>query len=193
MTFGYYRKIFHFSAIVLPILYYCTSPELITTVLIIANFIILTLDISRNYIGKIQYLVDKFFKPIMKPAEYNGSKALSGMSYMFLGFLITAIFFAPNKVIVSWLILVVSDSSASIIGQRYGAQTQYGKSILGSVVFFVSAFVVYLIASGFFGLHLHFITTIFAIFVTTLAEFYSKKLNVDDNFLVPFTFCLFAG
>ena len=192
MTSGYLRKVFHFSAIVLPIMYYCTSQSTIITTLIIANFIIFTLDINRHYNSKIQYLVDKFFKPIMKESEYSGSKSLSGMSYMFLAFLLTAIFFEPHKVIISWLILIVSDSSASVIGHKYGTQTQYGKSFLGSTIFFLSAFVVYLISSAFFDLHLPFISTIFAILLTTLAEFYSKKLNIDDNFLVPVVFCLIA-
>ena len=192
MTFAYFRKIFHFSAIVLPMMYYCTSKTFIIIFLVIANSIILTLDISRHYNGKIQYLVDKFFKPIMKSSEYSGSKSLSGMSYMFLAFLLTAIFFQGHKAIISWLILVVSDSSASILGEKYGTKTQYGKSVIGSVVFFISALIVYLFSSAFLDLHLPFIRTILAIILTTLAEFYSKKLNVDDNFLVPVVFCLFA-
>ena len=192
MTFVYLRKIFHFSAIVLPILYYYTSQVAIVIILIIANFVILTLDINRHYNIKIQYLVDKFFKPIMKEGEYSGSKSLSGMSYMFLAFLLTAIFFQVHKVIISWLILVVSDSSASLIGEKYGTKTRYGKSFLGSAVFFLSAFVVYLISSTFLDLHLPFVSTVFAILLTTLAEFYSKSLNIDDNFLVPVVFCLMA-
>jgi dolichol kinase len=192
MIFEQKRKMFHCLAIIFPILYYWTSFAIVAIILVIANLIILSVDISRHSNHQIQGLVDKFFAPIIKPHEMSGTKNLSGMSYMFLGFLFTALLFHKNIVIISWLILVVSDSVASLFGQKYGTRTQYGKSIEGSAAFFVSAIITCLMAQGFFNLHFNFGRVIFAVLATTIAEFYSKKLRIDDNLLVPVVFCICA-
>jgi dolichol kinase len=161
-------------------------------ILIIANLIILTLDINRHSVKKIQYLADKFFISIMRPHEYSNTRQLSGMSYMFLGFLITAIIFNKNKVIISWLILIIGDSVAALYGKMYGTPNQEGKSLEGSLAFVLSSLVIYLIGNIFFDLHVGFIRACFAILVAAIAEFYSKRLKVDDNLLIPIAFCCFA-
>jgi dolichol kinase len=192
MTFEQKRKLFHFSSIIFPVLYYLSSKEVTVTILIIANLIILTLDINRHFIKKIQEATDKFLKWLMRPHEYSGTKQLSGVSYMFLGFLLTAIFFNKDKVILSWFVLIISDSIASLYGQKYGTKTPTGKSLEGSFAFFISGFFVCLVCQVFMGLQGSFTRIVFAIFITSVAEFYSKKLKIDDNLLIPLTFCCFA-
>ena len=190
MIFEVKRKLFHSLAMILPIMYYSTSFYPTIAILMIANIVVLTIDINRHSNRKIQGLVDKFFLPIMKEHEKCSTGKLSGMSFMFLGFLLTALCFKKNIVILSWLILIICDSCASLVGKTYGAPTKYGKSLEGSLAFFLSAFALYLISQFFFDLHISFLRVVIAIVITSIAEFFSNKIGVDDNFLVPVVFCL---
>jgi dolichol kinase len=149
MHFEIKRKLFHLLAITFPLLYYFTAKSFIITTLTILNVVILAVDINRHHIFKIKNLIDKFFSPIMRPSEQSGSGNLSGMSYMFLGFLLTAMMFNKTSVILSWLILVIADSAASIIGKKYGHRGSSGKSLEGSMAFFLAAIIVLLVGQLF--------------------------------------------
>jgi dolichol kinase len=173
-------------------LYYFTSSKVIISLLIIINFITITLDINRHFIPKIQNITNKIFLPLMRSHEYSGSKKLSGMSYMFFGFLLTATFFKKDQVILSWLILIFADALAAILGKKYGTPTFWGKSIEGSAVFFLSSMIIAIICHVFLNLHFSFFKCVIAISITTIAEFYSKAIKIDDNFLIPVAFCLFC-
>ncbi len=186
------RKIFHLLAIIFPTLYYFTSSKIILAFLIIINFITITLDVNRHFIPKIQNIINKIFLPIMRKHEYSGTRNLSGMSYMMLGFLVTSIFFKKEQVILSWFILIFADSLAAILGKKYGTPMAYGKSLEGSAVFFCLAMMIAIICHVFLNLHFSFFKCLFAILITTIAEFYSKALKIDDNFLIPVVFCLFC-
>ncbi|WP_158706829.1 diacylglycerol/polyprenol kinase family protein [Candidatus Phycorickettsia trachydisci] len=152
--------------------------------------LILSIDISRNYIPEIQGAIDKIFASIMKPHEKSGLKNLSGSSYMFLGFLLTAIFFSKEKAITSWLILIISDSLASIIGKQYGRKLSCGKSLEGSLVFFLSGLAIAISAAKLLLWEISYYKLASAVLITTIAEFFSTKLKIDDNLLIPIVFCI---
>ncbi len=184
------RKLFHCLAIAFPIIYYFISyPQMIATLTII-NLIALSIDLSRRYKTNIQDLVVKIFGNIIRQHELN---SLSGLSYMALGFLITAIFFKKNIVILSWLVLIICDPVAGLYGQHFGKKTKWGKSLAGSYAFIACAFLVCLMGVSFFGLYINFLKMLAAICITALAEFYSKLLKIDDNLLIPLIFCIISS
>jgi dolichol kinase len=192
MTVELKRKLFHLLGVIFPLMYYFSSLRLTLTILIIINFITIALDINRHFIPKVQNIIDKIFISIIRPHEYSGTGNLSGMSYMLFGFLLTAIFFQKEQVILSWLILIFADSIAAILGKKYGTPTFYGKSFEGSAMFFCFSMMIAVICHVFLSLHFSFLRCIFAILITTIAEFYSKAIKIDDNLLIPIVFCLFC-
>jgi len=139
---------------------------------------------------QIQGAVDKIFAPIMKPHEKTGQKHLSGVSYMLLGFLLTVILFSKEKVITSWLVLIISDSLASIIGKRYGHKLSFGKSIEGSLIFVLSGVAIAIYSAKILLWDISYYRLVLAVIITTTAEFFSAKLKIDDNLLIPIVFCI---
>lgn len=184
------RKIFHLSAIFFPLLYIFISKYIMCSILFIACVIILFVDIYKNHSMKIKELAESFFNPILRPQERNGQFLLSGASYMFSGLFLSALLFPKGLTINAWLILIISDSFAAITGIVYGTKLSNGKSFAGAIAFFISAVLVsvfsYFIAP-------HSITLgiiISACFATTIVEFFSSSIKINDNFSIPLTYSL---
>jgi len=109
------------------------------------------------------------------------SRKSHGSIYFAVAFLLVTLFFGQiNNEFVRfgiWL-LIVPDTLAALIGSRWGKQIEsYGKSILGSAVFFISALIVsYLFCTNI-------ILSLALAIILTVVEFFSKK--GIDNLLLP--------
>ncbi len=184
------RKIFHLSAIIFPLLYLFIPRTAITLLLFIITAITLYLDVSRHNNAKISEFVTKFFSKVIRPLENNGSFALSGISFMMLGFFLTALLFPKNLVICSWLILIISDCLAALVGVKIGNSLGNGKSIAGSVTFLASAIFISILVCFYLGYNTSFIIIIMSCIGATATEFYSKDLRINDNLSIPLSYCL---
>lgn len=187
------RKVFHLSAIIFPLLYLFISRTAITLILFIVTAATLYLDISRHNNIKISEFVAKFFTKIMRNEESNGSFALSGSSFMILGFFLTALLFPKNLVICSWFILIISDCLAALVGTNIGNTLSNGKSLAGSAAFLASAIFISILVYFYLGYNTSFIIIIISSIVTTATEFYSKDLKMNDNLAIPLSYCLFTA
>lgn len=184
------RKAFHCASIIFPIIYIFSTKLSMVIILLLSAGIAISLDISRHYNKTIQGIVDKFFASIMRKEELSGGLKLSGVSYMFLGFFISAVLFSKGLAIASFMVLIVSDTIAAIVGKKFGSTKKDDKSIEGAGAFFVSALLIGAFAytlwpyeAGFFGITL-------AALATSAAEYYSKNLGINDNLVIPLTFGL---
>lgn len=157
-------------------------------IMMICTGIALSLDISRHYQGTIQDLVDKIFSKIMRKKEKSGSFNLSGVSYMFLGFFITCLLFSKCTAISAFLVLIISDSAAAIVGKHVGKQTHHGKSVEGAGAFFLSSFLIGLLSYTFSAYSASFFTILLASAVTTFVEYNSNRYNINDNLAIPVTY-----
>ncbi|XVN41120.1 MAG: SEC59/DGK1/VTE5 family protein [Rickettsia endosymbiont of Argas persicus] len=184
------RKTFHLAAIIFPLLYIFISRTSIIFILFIISATTLYLDISRHSNIKISEFVTKFFTKIMRIEENNGTFALSGSSFMMVGFFLTALFFPKNLAICSWLILIISDCLAALIGTKIGDALDNGKSLAGSSAFLASTIFISIIVYFYLGFNTSFIIIIISSMATTAVEFYAKDLKINDNLLIPLTYCL---
>jgi dolichol kinase len=182
------RKFFHCASIIFPIIYLFTTKLTMIIILMICTGIALSLDISRHYEGKIQDLVDKIFSKIMRPNEKNGAFKLSGVSYMFLGFFITCLLFSKGTAISAFLVLIISDTAAAIVGQHAGKTFHYGKSIEGAAAFFLTSFLIGLLSYTFSAYNASFFTILLASAATTFVEYNSNRYNLNDNLAIPVTY-----
>jgi len=183
------RKTFHLYGFIVPLFYFFVSKLVMTSLLFLALIIILPLDMSRHFNFGVRELVNKFVGKIIRPEEANGSFQLSGVSYMMAGFFLTALFFSKGLAITSWLIVIISDCLAALIGIKIGTPLENGKSLEGSVAFLSSAFFISILVYFFVGYNTTFLVIIISSIITTITEFYSKEFSIDDNLSIPVIYC----
>jgi len=121
----------------------------------------------------------------MRTEEESGSFRLSGASFMMLGFFLSALFFSKGLAITAWLVLIVSDALAALVGVRIGTRMYNGKSMEGSTAFLISAILIGIIGHFFIGYNTSFLVIIISALITTAIEFYSWKFYMNDNLLIP--------
>lgn len=184
------RKLFHFSSALIPLIYIFTSKLAMCLILLLIATIILYIDISRHYNKNFQGFVDKFFKKIMRPSELSGSFSLTGISFFFLGALLVTALFSKGLAIASISVWIFADSAAALVGVQYGLPIRNGKSIIGSCAFFCSATLISTFCYFIVEYATSFKIIIIASIFTTIAEFYSKELHINDNFFIPLIYGL---
>lgn len=182
------RKTFHLSALIFPVAYFFISPLIMIVIMMIIASCTLYMDKVRHTSPLIREFVDKFFKDLMREKELSGSFVLSSASYMMAGFFVTALLFPKGVAIASWLILIISDSLAALVGKKIGVPRNNGKSLEGSIAFFVSSLMIGLLSYGFAHYHGGFMGLVLACLATTAVEYYSSQIGVDDNLTIPVTF-----
>lgn len=184
------RKMFHLYSLIFPLTYlFLTKFQALACLSLIVIFTIY-LDISRNYNQKIKDLIDKFFKKFMRENEKSGLLRLSSASYMAMGLFLSALFFPKGLAITSWFILAISDSVAALVGMKIGTKTVNGKSLAGCLAFFVSAFFISIISYMFIGYDTSFVIIVLACKITTIVEYYSSQMKIDDNLSIPLSYCI---
>lgn len=188
LNFEVQRKIFHLCSLVFPVAYIFMTKMTMCIALTIITGITLYLDISRHYNPKIKVLVANFLGRFIRDTENNGKFTLSGASYMALGFLLTCLFFNKGLVINSWLVLIISDCIAAIVGLKYGSPLFNGKTMAGSISFFVSAIFISIMTYFTIGYSTTFFIIIISSLVTTIIEFFSSDIKINDNFAIPISY-----
>lgn len=189
-SFELRRKAFHSYGIIVPLLYLLMPKSSMVLALFLLTAFVLCVDISRHYNCKIKALTDKIFAKLMRKKEQSGSYNLSGASFMISGFFLTSLFFSKELAITGWFILIISDSAASLIGVKIGTIKINGKSLEGSMAFFSSAIFISIFCYCYIKYNASFLTILISCFVTAMAELYSAKINIDDNLLIPITYCM---
>lgn len=184
------RKAFHCMSIVFPIFYLLSNKLTMVMVLTVVTGLAIALDISRHYNQTIQGLVAKIFTTIMREDEISGNFKLSGVSYMFLGLFVTCILFSKGVAISAFLVLIVSDTFAALVGKKIGKPGPNGKSIEGSVAFAISAALIGMLSYTFHSYGTNFIGIVIASIATTFVEYHADRLGVNDNLAIPITFGL---
>lgn len=190
LQFEIQRKIFHLCSLIYPFVYIFVSKMTMGISLSIITFITLCLDILRHYYPQIQFFVDSMLGKFQRQEEKSGAFVLSGVSYMVLGFLVTCLFFTKVLTIISWLVFIISDCCAAIIGMKYGTPLLNGKSYIGSAAFFCSSILISIILHSITGDSYSLLTILVSCLCCTCIEFLSKQIRINDNFTIPLTYTL---
>ena len=178
------RKLFHLSAILVPLLY-ATLPDHINTIILIAVAMVVGFcDFLRIFVQQFNAKVEGIFDAIMRSSEKT---KLSGCTYMMLGFALTGMIFPTYVCIAAWLVLIFADAFAALVGQAANPGKS-GKTIVGSFAFLTTALIVSICYLEFYGYNYHFLSIIGASIVAMLVEFYNKNLRLNDNFAIPIAF-----
>jgi dolichol kinase len=190
LNFEIQRKLFHLCSLGFPVIYIFTSKITMGIMLTVIAGVTLYLDISRHYNPKIKGFVDNFLGKLQRIEEKSGEFSLSGASYMAFGLLITCLFFSQGLAITAWLVLIVSDCFAAIVGMKFGSPLFNGKSYMGSVAFFLSAMLISIMSYFVIGFSTSFLIIIISCLLSTAVEFFSEQISINDNLSIPLTYAL---
>lgn len=188
LSFEIKRKIFHISGLIFPLSYLFLTKFFILIILCLLVAITVIFDTSRHYNPKIRGLIDGFFYKIMRKSEESGTFKLSGVTYMITGLFLSALFFSKELAITSWLILIIADPLATLVGIKIGSEKIHGKTLEGSFAFLFASIFISILSYYFIGYNTNFLGIIISSIMATASEFFSKKINIDDNLLIPLVY-----
>ncbi len=184
------RKLIHLCSLSIPIVYYFIPRSAGILILSVLSGVAIILDLSRYFypqVGKVFYSVFGF---LLRRHEVDAKKKnLNGATYVLISALICVILFPKIFFITGFAILIISDSSAALIGRKFGKHRFLAKSLEGTMAFFVSASIVVLFTPKIDNLLTEYIIGIIAAAVGAIVENVSFGF-ADDNLSIPISICL---
>jgi dolichol kinase len=180
-----YRKLIHLTSLSIPVVYYFITRELALKILIPLTILSIILDLGRYLypqIGRFFYLIFGF---LLRAHELDNKKRnLNGATYVLISAVVCVIIFPKIFFITAFAVLIISDSSAALIGRKWGKHKFIFKSLEGTVAFFISACFVVLLSPKINGTIVEYIIGILAVAVGAIAENISYGW-ADDNLSIP--------
>jgi len=179
------RKLIHLCSLSIPVIYYFIPK--ITAVYILAAFtlVAILLDMSRHLFPQIGKYFNLIFGFLLRKHELDKKKKnLNGATYVFISALLSIIIFPKLLFLTAFPILIISDSTAALIGRKWGRHKFLSKSLEGTLAFFVSASIVVLFTPKLNGSITEYMIGILATAVGAIVENISHGY-VDDNLSIP--------
>jgi dolichol kinase len=178
------RKAIHLCSLSIPVIYFFISREAALAILIPIAAGFLAIDLARYYHPSTAKHFYRFFGWMLRSHEVGGTrKRLNGATYVLFSATLCVLIFPKLITVTAFAILIMSDSSAALIGRRWGKHPLLTKSWEGSLAFFVSALLVVAVAPNY---HLgwgEFAIGTAGALVGTVVELTS--VYIDDNFSIP--------
>ena len=115
--YEFIRKFIHLLSLIYPLIYFLTDFYIFIYIIFLSCLSIISIDIARKRINVIKLFFSKSFNFVIREYEYN---SFMGATYMLISFLLITLLFDKNIVIISMIILIISDTIAAIYGIKYG-------------------------------------------------------------------------
>ena len=178
------RKSIHLFSLSIPVIYFFISKHLALYLLVPITAAFIIIDIARFYIPAVAKWFYQWFGWLLRRRETDiHKKRLNGASNVLISALLCVLFFPKVIAINAFSILIISDTTAALIGRRFGRHRFLAKSLEGSLAFFVSAVLVILVAPKIDQLPMEYIIGFIAAAIGTVME--ALPLKIDDNILIP--------
>ncbi len=178
------RKAIHLSSISIPIFYFFTPRIVALSVLVPLTVIFMAIDVARHYNQSAEERFYRTFGRLLRSREADrAKKRLNGATYVLISATLCVFLFPKLIAIISFLILIISDMMSALIGRQFGKHRFLGKSLEGSMAFFISAVLIVVFTpkvSYLFGEYL-----IGGISAMTGAIVEALPWEIDDNLTVP--------
>ena len=178
------RKAIHLTSLLIPIIYsFITKPTALSILIPLTLAFVLS-DLLRIWYQPAGELYERFFGFLLRSHErVSRGRKLNGATWVLLSAALTLWIFPKVVFITSFSILIVSDTSAALIGRRFGRHPFLRKTAEGALAFLVSALVVVLLAPKVgTGIAEYAIGAVAAL-VGALVE--AGVTGVDDNISIP--------
>lgn len=188
------RKAIHLSSIAIPIFYFFTPRGVALNVLVPLTLAFVVIDVSRYYHRPIETWFNATFGRLLRHHETDRErKRLNGATYVLISATISVFFFPKYIAVLGFLILIIADMAAALVGKRFGRHRFLGKSAEGSLGFFLSAMLIIILTPKIGYVPAEYAIGAAAAAVGTVVE--ALPVDIDDNLSVPVTVgaALWAG
>ena len=188
-----HRKLIHLFSLNISLGYIHLDKPTTFWIMFVITIITVSIDVLSKKSAWFRVIFFKIFGSILRRHEIKKSVfRLNGASWLAISATMTILIFPKLFAVVALSILIISDISSALIGRKFGRTPFFKKKTLeGSAAFFLSASLVVFIYQYIFNLSNYFLYFgIASAFVTTFSEAISKEVKLDDNLLVPITFCV---
>ncbi len=178
------RKAIHLCSLSIPIVYLFISRSTALAILIPLAIAFGCTDLARLYHPPTASLYQKYFGWLLRAHERSeGTKRLNGATYVLLSACICVLLFPKLIVVTAFSILIISDTSAALIGRKFGTRPFFKKSLEGTLAFLLSALVVVAVAPKAESLPLEYVIGAVAALVGAVVE--AASISIDDNLSIP--------
>jgi dolichol kinase len=178
------RKAIHLCSLSVPIVYFGVSKALALWVITPVTACFIAVDISRYYNRPIQDWFYRTFGWLLRPRESDTQrKRLNGATYVSISAALCILILPKLIAITSFSILIIADMTAALIGKRFGRHRFLGKTLEGSLAFFVSAVIVVLLTPKFEYRVEEYLVGMVAAVVGVIVE--AAPIDIDDNLSIP--------
>jgi len=179
------RKGIHLGSLSIPIIYYFITKELAVMLLIPVTIFSIFLDFGRYVFPSLGKLFYTLFGFMLREHEMDQKKKnLSGATYVFISALIVILLFPKVFAILGLAVLIIGDTSAALIGRKFGRHKFLSKSLEGTLAFFLSSVIVVFLTPKIEGNWTEYLIGILAVGIAAIAENISYGY-ADDNFSIP--------
>ena len=179
------RKLIHLCSLSIPII--SAKIEHVTSIIILASLtaFAVILDMSRYFHPTIAKFFYKFFGFMLRKHEIDKKKRnLNGATYVLLSALLCFLIFPEKIFATAFSVLIISDSSAALIGRKFGKHKFLAKSLEGTLAFFFSAVIVVMFTPKVNYQTAEYVIAFVAVFIGGIVENVSYGW-ADDNFTIP--------
>ncbi len=178
------RKTIHLSSLSIPIVYFFIAQSTALAILIPLTLAFLAADLTRFFHAPTREFFEEYFGWLLRTHERDTSaRRLNGATYVLLSATICILVFPKIIVITAFTILIISDTSAALIGRKYGRHKFLKKSLEGTLAFFLSALIVIVVTPKIQYLGSEYIIGAVAAFCGSIIE--ALPIALDDNLSIP--------
>jgi dolichol kinase len=178
------RKGIHLFSLSIPIIYFFISRQTALYLLLPITTVFIGIDTARHYNPTIARWFYQWFGWLLRRHETDkNQKRLNGASNVLISASLCVLLFPKVIAINAFTILIISDTTSALVGRRFGRHRFLGKSLEGSLAFFISAVVVVLIAPKVSYIPAEYGIGIIAAALGTIVE--ALPIRIDDNLSIP--------
>jgi len=178
------RKTIHLSSLSIPVIYFFIAKSTALAILVPLTLAFLAADLTRFSHARTREFFEGYFGWLLRTHERDTStRRLNGATYVLLSATICILIFPKIIVITAFSILIISDTSAALIGRKYGTHRFLKKSLEGTLAFFLSALLVVVVTPKIEYLRTEYVIGAIAAFFGSLIE--ALPIALDDNLSIP--------
>jgi len=179
------RKLIHLFSLSIPIIYYFIPSSTSIAILFGLTIFALVVDGGRFISKSFAKIFYQAFGFLLRKHELDKEKKnLTGATYVLLSALICALIFPKVIFVTAFTILIISDTTAALIGRKFGKRKFLRKSFEGTLSFFISASIVVFFTPKVGDFPMEYMIGFIAAFVGAIVENISYGL-ADDNLTIP--------
>jgi len=179
------RKLIHLFSLSIPIIYYFIPSSTSIAILFGLTIFALVVDGGRFISKSFAKIFYQAFGFLLRKHELDKEKKnLTGATYVLLSALICALIFPKVIFVTAFTILIISDTTAALIGRKFGKRKFLRKSFEGTLSFFISASIVVFFTPKVGDFPLEYMIGFIAAFVGAIVENISYGF-ADDNLTIP--------